>query len=208
MSKGLINIDTKRFESMSVELSKFPKEVEKATYHALKRSVDNIAAETARQITGRYGIKSTDAKQFIKPVYPTKTDMSAGVIVKGHTLSMYHFKFTPTKQGARRPIKATIIKGSKKGLGKTSFVAKTGKDGSPLNVWMRLKGQKTVMQKGRYEGKVREKIALIRTLSVPQMASNIEVSSNIQEHGMKKFQERFDHEINRAFSNAQKKVGG
>lgn len=201
-SRKEIHIDTTQLDTLTKELRGFEKEVATATYHALNRTIDQVITHTARAVKRNYAIK--DKMKDIKDTFrggikrPTKTELTASLTSRGRTLSFAHFPYTPKRRLKKhKPVKVQIKSGgqitSQKG-----FVAHTGARSAEkiqYNVFKRL-------------GIKRLPIAPIRTLSIPQMISNEEVSDQIQKFAQEKFNERLEHEITREILNIGKKVKG
>jgi len=211
-SRKEIQIDTSQVDNLLKELEGFEEEVASATYHALNRTIDQVITQTARVVKQNYAIK--DTAQDIKKTFrggikrPTKTDLTASLTSRGHTLSFAHFPFSPKKPPKRpkkgfksafqKAVVVTIKKSTGAVLSRKGFVAHTGaKDPAKVqyNVFKRL-------------GRKRLPIAPIRTLSIPQMISNEKVSDEIQKFAQDKFHERLEHEITREILNIGRKVKG
>lgn len=216
MGSNTIRIDTKQIERLTVQLKGFEKEVSIAAYHALNRTVDFTVVQVARIVPKEYSIKSSEVKESLKRKKPEKSDLTASVTSTGHTLSFAHFPFTPkTAKRSKRSIFDTavvvsIIKPKGKIMSKKGFVASTGaksEEKTQFNVFKRT-GKFSITQKGRYRGRFREEIAPIRTLSIPQMITNSGVADKIMDAAQKKLEERLDHEITRAMTELQTKIGG
>ena len=203
MGKGLIQIDTRQIDLLSVELQSFPKQTQTAMYHALKRSLDQTKNEIGRIVPKEYAIKQREVKEsFAKGVnYPTKDNLSASLTSTGRRLSFAHFPFTPktaVRKGKRAVVKVTIKKSRPKVASKVGFTASTGAksdDKVQFNVFRRL-------------GKERFPISPIRRLSIPQMITAEGMEEKIQSFALEKFEQRFEHEMNRAMDRIQDKMKG
>lgn len=196
MAKEVITVDTKQIDRLVLELKGFEKEVGEATYHALKRTVDFIATQIGRIVPKSYAIKSRDVKDTLKKIYPQKSNLSAGVQSKGHTLSFYHFPHSPKTRPANRKrykVKVTI----KRDAGSQTV------NTDPKPFIATLNGIDHVVKR---EGKERKPIIVLRTLSVPQMITNENVGEQIQKAAMEKFNERLEHEIIRSMMSIQKNI--
>ena len=223
MGKGLIQIDTRQIDLLSVELQSFPKQTQTAMYHALKRSLDQTKNEIGRIVPKEYAIKQREVKEsFAKGVnYPTKDNLSASLTSTGRRLSFAHFPFTPKtaiRRGKRATVRVTIKKSNPKTVSAHGFTSPTGaksQDKTQFNVFKGLKIYK-VPQEGRYKNYVkkdgsllkREMIAPIRTLSIPQMITAEGMEEKIQSFALEKFEQRFEHEMNRAMDRIQDKMKG
>ena len=203
MGKGLIQIDTRQIDLLSVELQSFPKQTQTAMYHALKRSLDQTKNEIGRIVPKEYAIKSKEVKESFNGGvnYPTKENLEASLTSTGKRLSFAHFPFTPktaVRKGKRAVVKVTIKKSRPKVSSKVGFTASTGaksEDKVQFNVFRRL-------------GKERFPISPIRTVSIPQMITAEGMEEKIQSFALEKFEQRLEHEMNRAMDRIQDKMKG
>lgn len=203
MGKGLIQIDTRQIDLLSVELQSFPKQTQTAMYHALKRSLDQTKNEIGRIVPKEYAIKSKEVKESFNGGvnYPTKENLEASLTSTGKRLSFAHFPFTPktaVRKGKRAVVKVTIKKSRPKVASKVGFTASTGaksEDKVQFNVFRRL-------------GKERFPISPIRTVSIPQMITAEGMEEKIQSFALEKFEQRLEHEMNRAMDRIQDKMKG
>ncbi|EGW39165.1 phage tail protein [Desulfosporosinus sp. OT] len=204
MAKQDITIDTKQLNRLTIELKGFENKVGIATYHALQRTIDQTITQVGRIVPKAYAIKAKEVKEsFAGGIKrPTISDLTASITSRGHTLSLAHFPFTPTKpqiSGRRRRVAVTIKKSGGKKTINTSplpFIATTGAQ-SP---------DKTQFNVFRREGKARLPIHVLRTLSVPQMITNENVGEQIQEFAAAKLDERLEHEITRAMTSMSESI--
>lgn len=197
MAKEIITVDTKQLDRLTLELKGFEKEVGEAAYHALRRTVDFVVTQVGRIVPKFYAIKATDVKNTLDKKYPTKSNLSAGIESKGHTLSFYHFPHSPKvpqPPGRRYRVKATIKRES------GSQVVST----TPKPFIATLKGG--INHVVRREGEERKPIVVLRTLSIPQMITNEKVGDEIQKAAAEKFNERLEHEIIRSMTSIQKSI--
>lgn len=203
MGKGIIQIDTRQIDLLSVELQSFPKQTQTAMYHALKRSLDQTKNEIGRIVPKEYAIKSKEVKESFNGGvnYPTKENLEASLTSTGKRLSFAHFPFTPktaVRKGKRAVVKVTIKKSRPKVSSKVGFTASTGaksEDKVQFNVFRRL-------------GKKRFPISPIRTVSIPQMITAEGMEEKIQSFALEKFEQRLEHEMNRAMDRIQDKMKG
>lgn len=203
MGKDLIQIDTRQIDLLSVELQSFPKQTQTAMYHALKRSLDQTKNEIGRIVPKEYAIKSKEVKESFNGGvnYPTKENLEASLTSTGKRLSFAHFPFTPktaVRKGKRAVVKVTIKKSRPKVASKVGFTASTGaksEDKVQFNVFRRL-------------GQERFPISPIRTVSIPQMITAEGMEEKIQSFALEKFEQRLEHEMNRAMDRIQDKMKG
>lgn len=202
MANGPILIDTKKIDRLAIELKGFEVEVAESTYHAINRTLDHVVTKVGQIIPKTYAIKASEVKESFKGGIkkPSKTNLSASLTSKGHTLSLVHFPHTPkSPQGKKTKIKVKIKKadGSKEVKTKPkAFLASTGalsEDKIQYNIFHRT-------------GKERLPIIVPRTLSIPQMITNEGVADQIQKIATQKLAERLEHEITNRMTSMSKRV--
>jgi hypothetical protein len=182
MAKGDIFIDTKQINQVTIGLKSLEKQMPGAAASAINRTVDYVNTKLARIVVAEYAIKTSDVKNTIKKSKASKSNLSASLTSRGHTLSMSHFPFTPKQPGIKRAVKVKIKKSAGVKTINTDPTAFVQVMKNSLNVFKRV-------------GKERKPVVVIRTLSVPQMISNEKVEREIQQEAGKKIAERIQHEI-------------
>ncbi len=203
MTKDTVFVDTKMFDRLTVELKGFEKEVGTAAFYALDRTIQHVITQVGRIVPKEYAIKSTEVKDSFKGGIkkPSKTDLTASITSRGHTLTLAHFPHTPTKPmgKSKKYIKVQVKKTESKkyiNVYPQPFVASTGaktEDKIQFNIFRRL-------------GKARFPIEPLRTVSIPQMISNEGISQQIQKIAQDKLEERLEHEIIRNMTSLKEKV--
>ncbi len=182
MAKGDIFVDTKQINQVTIGLKSLEKQMPGAAASAINRTVDYVNTKLARIVVAEYAIKASDVKGTIKKNKASKSNLSASLTSRGHTLSMSHFPFTPKQPGIRKAVKVKIKKNSGMKAINTDPKAFVQKMKNSLNVYKRV-------------GKERKPVVVLRTISVPQMISNEKVEQAIQQEAGKKLVERIEHEI-------------
>ncbi len=202
-NERVINIDSSQINNIMKGLEALEKQIPGAACSAINRTTDYIGTKIAKMVTSEYAIKSTDVKKTLTKRRANKSNLLAYIQSKGYRLSIAHFPFSPKQSGALKQVKVKIKKteGSKKlGVSPSGFVGGTGaksEDMVQFNVFKRFgNGQKIKMKKGFNTGLQKERIHVIRTVSIPQMIMSVNVNKNLQEEANKKLQERIEHEIN------------
>ncbi|MGF7431091.1 phage tail protein [Thermoanaerobacterium thermosaccharolyticum] len=200
-----IFVDTKQLNRIAIELKNLDNQIPGAASSAVNRTLDFVYTRIGRLVTQEYAIKVSDVKKTMTKYKASKTNLYAKIISKGHTLSLAHFPFSPKKPmtgGKRRKAKAVKVKIKRQEGYKTiktnplPFVASTGArsaDKTQFNVFKR-------------EGSSRLPIKVLRTLSIPQMITNVNVSDQIQKLAQEKLMERIQHEIEWRLDKAAQKV--
>lgn len=145
-----------------------------------------------------------------------KTVSNVSITYKGRRLTPVHFGMTPKapKQGSAYTLKAQIIKGQKKTLGKVKKLTKKQRKNigrnlthqstrnSPKSPIMLMHTGNRVAGGTNYipfqrQSQRRDDLKAIKTLSMPQMVSNEEVQKNINERINTELGKRFEHYIDR-----------
>lgn len=194
-----INIDTSGLKAFEKKLWNLEKQIPGATASALNRTLDYTSSQWAKLITQRYSVKSAEVKKSISKKLANKSTLSANISVNGHRLSFAHFPHNPKIPGTRRGVKVKITKDSGYKQIRTKqkpFVATTGAksaDKIQYNVFKRTTEK-------RYP------IVVMRTLSIPQMASYKGISEKVQEAAQRKLEERIEHEVKWRLEKAAGKV--
>jgi hypothetical protein len=194
MAKDQVFVDTKQLNRLTIELKGFEKQIPGAVFSALNRTLDHAITQVGRIVPKAYAVKAKDVKNsFAGGIKrPTKTDLTASITSKGHTLSLANFPHNPKQppsSGEKYKVKATIRRDKGSQTINTSpkpFVATTGAksdDKVQYNVFRRV-------------GSKRLPIKIIRTLSIPQMITNEGVGELIQKSASEKLEERITHEVN------------
>ncbi|MCR4674058.1 MAG: hypothetical protein K5675_03530 [Lachnospiraceae bacterium] len=144
----------------------------------------------SQEVTGIYSIKKKDITQSQKGkknggkvrVYATTIE-GVKLEYKGRPLTPTHFKMKPTsrpKKGYR--VSMEVKKGQRKNLPADVFLASAG-------------GEKALPFQRK--GPSRLPIEVKKTVSVPQMITNAEVSDNIYKRINEELEKRLDHHITR-----------
>jgi hypothetical protein len=181
-------LDSSGLKKLDKSLSNFKEQIPAATTSALNRTLDYTSTQWRKLITERYAIKSTEIKDSISKKPASKSNLSASLNVRGSRLSFVHFPFSPKMPGTHRAVKVKILKDGGSKQIKTQnkpFIAPTGAksaDKVQYNVFKRTTEK-------------RKPIVVLRTLSIPQMASYKGISERVQTIAAKKLEERIDHEI-------------
>jgi len=203
--KDSIFADTKKLDRLTFELKGFEKEVATSAYLALDRTIQYTITQVGRIVPQSYAIKAQEVKDSFKGGIkkPTKSDLTASITSRGHTLTLAHFPHTPTKPAGKKTkyVKVQVKKDSAKryiNIYPQPFVASTGAksaDKIQFNIFRRL-------------GKERLPIEPLRTLSIPQMITNAGASEKIKKIMQDKLEERLEHEIIRSMTSLKEKVEG
>lgn len=176
-----IRIDADAVREVERKLGQFANRAPGAISNALNRTVTNIASNLTKEVRARYHIKAGDVNSTIKKTKASKSNLSAEVRSKGHTIPLDKFKVSPKTVNPKRKnqLKIAVEKnGIKQVMG--AFVAN-------------LNGPKVVKR----DGKHRLPISRLFGPSVPQMAGNQQIVDSINEKAGITYNTRLNHEVNR-----------
>ena len=189
------------FSKMVGDLKGLNKDVDKAIGRTIADCKTRGPAQVTKAVTAVYGIKSGEvtatgkaAKGGAKTVGSIKvsgvTVDSVQLIYRGRVLTPTHFSMTPKNRpdaGKKYTVKAAIYKGKKKVLGSSVFLAPSGAAGT-TEIPFKRKSEK------------RTPIEAIRTVSIPQMITNENVSADIQTRMDELLATRLQHNTERIAS--------
>lgn len=189
------------FSKMVGQLKDLNKDVDKAIAQTMRDVKSRAPAQVTKAVTAVYGIKSSEvtaagkaAKGGAKSVGSIKvsgvTVDSIQLTYKGRVLTPSHFSMTPKKRpegGKKYTVKAAIMKGQKKSLGSSTFLAPSGSAGTTEIPFKRTTEK-------------RLPIVAIRTVSIPQMITNDTVAADIQTRMDELLSARLQHYTDRIAS--------
>lgn len=187
------------------------KSVKKARNDTINDSRRRIPGKLATIVTQYYGIKKSEImpNKGAKAAANISNAYEKGIVYTGRLLTPTHFKMkaktsiVPFQRADRstgrrkvQTISAEIIKGQRKILGSSLFLAKSGAaEGAPMIPFQR-------------RGKARTPIDVFKTLSVPQMLTGDLARPELEACIVEVMNERYTHNLNRHMSRYVKgKVG-
>ncbi|MBS5982295.1 MAG: phage tail protein [Clostridium butyricum] len=177
-----IKIDDSELRKSLSKLSEFPKEIPKATNAALNRTVTFVNKNIKKEVSGEYSIKSVEVAQTLKVKKSTTNNLSAKITSIGKPITLSHFP-------------ANLKSGWSKGSNLKVKVKKSGYkkiNTHPRAFVTAIDGNLHIV---RRETSKQYPIKVLKTLSVPQMVSNSELSENILEQANEQLKNRINHEI-------------
>lgn len=185
MIKPVFNSD---FDKVSVEFSKYARNIDKATSSALNKVAKQGSTEAKRAITDEYTVKRKDIRLFVRRASRNylRSEIHATSNKKG--LSLTKFKARQLRKG----VKVSVRKG-KTDLLSGAFI-QTMASGHK-GVFYR-EGDKRVMSKGRYAGKSRQPIVERFGPSTPQLFQGRRVRNRVVRRIEVQFEKILSNEIN------------
>lgn len=177
-----IKIDDKELKRTVSKLSRFPKEIPKATSAALNRTITFVTKKVKKEVTNEYSIKSGEVAATFKIRKANSSNLSASINSKGRVLTLSHF---PANLKAGWNKKSNVkVKVKRTGYKQVNsepkpFVASLGGN----------------LQIVRRKTSKNYPIEVLKTLSIPQMISNAKINENISREASERLQERIKHEV-------------
>lgn len=213
-----IYANTKQLDQISELLGGFPKDASIIMNRVLSRAADTVRVETGRQIPKVFGAPQKEIKSAlsskqrkVKTIMGASGEGSVSVEVLGRPLTMPRFRHTPasppgtTKKGKRRVFRVKAMISRESGMKTISPVH--GLDGKNKPVFLmpskRDNGGVSYLfayRTGTRKGK-KEKLKVIRTLSIPQMVTNEQVGPVIIDKVNQTVFKRLTHELDQSFGN-------
>lgn len=196
----IMDVKVPNFSKIVGDLKGLNKDIDKAVSRTIADCKTRAPAQVTKAVTAVYGIKSSEvtaagkaAKGGAKTVGTIKvkgvTVDSVQLYYKGRVLTPSHFSMTPKTRpqgGKKYTVKAAIFKGQKKVLGTSVFLAPTATGGTEIPF--------------KRETVKRLPIEALRTVSIPQMIENEQVSADIQKRIDELLSARLQHNTERLAS--------
>lgn len=176
-----LKIDDKELKKAVSKLSSFPKEIPKATSSALNRTITFTKKRINQEVRKEYNIKSSEVSKTLEIRKANPSNLSALINSTGHRLTLGRFASNIGSWKRGKNIKVKIKRSGAKNLNTTpkSFIAG-------------LTGNSHVV---RRDGKSGYPIKVLRTLSVPQMIANKDISKSVMEEANEQLKKRINHEV-------------
>lgn len=193
MASGIMQITIRGYDDIIKSINNMRAQSEKAIQRTISDFKTRAPSWISQEICKEYNIKKKDVNEHKKgvknqgqiKVKGTKID-NIEIIYQGRVLTPTHFGMKPAGR-QDKPYQVTVQitkKGGRKVLGTNVFLASSG-------------GADTAQIPFQRRGKARTPIDAVKTLSVPQMISNADVSSNIQKRINEEMKKRLEHNLQR-----------
>lgn len=184
-------IDTKFFEQLKNTQSDAGR---KSMCSAINDALVAGRTSLKREISANYNLKQKEIESNSRLFKCTSRNLKDGkIVVSSRRLTVgtsTHFSITPknyvsqdgVKLRRRKKATATIKKKRKKAVPHAFIANPASVKGGNTMLWIRIKGKS---------------IAPLKTISIPQMASEKRVYENVQKIMLEKYDKRFEHYMNR-----------
>lgn len=213
-----IYANTGQLDKVADLLQGYPEEAAKIMNSVLSRAADTVRVEAGRQIPKVFGASQKEIRSAlnskqrqVKTVMGAAGVGSVSVMVLGRPLTLTRFRHTPqappqSGKGSKQRVfrmKALILR--EKGLASVGPVRGMDSKNKPVFLMPSKRGDGSgsylfAFRTGVMKG-TREKIKVIRTLSIPQMVMNDQVGPVIAEKANQTIYKRLTHELDRSFGN-------
>lgn len=195
MKKGVINIDSTRFNQILAEFSEFEGNVPIALSRAINRAVSSAKTEAVRTVRKNYTVKAGQVNKTIKITRSKPSNLEATIFSSGASIPLSDFKVSPSTVNPRRrtAVNVEVRRGSKATLN-SAFIARM--PNGKVGVFERT-GSFRIAAKGSHKGQRREDIDQLFGPAVPVMMNSDSVVDAVQRRAEQQLEDRIPHEINR-----------
>ncbi len=180
-----IEIDKTAYKLATRKLAHIPRGINRATKNAINRTIASTNKLVHTELKDTYTVKVSEIKHGLVKENATISKLSGKVVASGPVLRASGFK---NNTDVAKNYVISIKRRGKKSLPEQAFVAKMPKNN----------GKQRRQHKGIFIRKGKERLG-IRELtgpSIPGMASSKPIRGKVTKAMYKKFNERFDHEVN------------
>lgn len=180
----MITVKTPNFNKILTIIKDLDKDTKKAFYRAQNKGVRKFRTEEGKEVRKIYTkVKKSDVTKSTKLKLANMSNLNAQVRIKGNLLPIQDSLLRTKRKTKKGTIKVNIKNNITKAL--------TPSSNKPF--LMTVNGKTIVMQR---KTKKRYPLKQIKTLSIPQMLSNIEVSNNLIKVTEKTINNEFDRLLN------------
>lgn len=176
-----IKIDDKELKKAVSKLSSFPKEIPKATAAALNRTITFTKKRINQEVRKEYNIKSGEVAKTLDVKKANPSNLTATIKSTGHRLTLGRFASNIKSWKKGRNIKVKVKRSGAKSLSTT-----------PKAFITSLTGNSHIVKR---VGKSSYPLKVLKTLSVPQMISNKDISKSISKEAGEQLEKRIKHEV-------------
>lgn len=183
----IVNIELNKasYNRATRKLAHIPKGINRATKNAINRTIASTNKMVHEELKDTYTVKVSEIKHGLVKEDATVSKLSGKVVARGPVLRASGFK---NNTSVPKEYSASIKRKGKKALPEQAFVAKMPK----------AKAKQNRQHKGIFLRKGKDRLG-IRELTGPSisgMAGSKPIRGKVTKAMYKKFNERFDHEVN------------
>ena len=178
-------VETTGINEVINTLGKYESELPGCISRAINRSLEMVKTEQIRKTTESYFAQKSKLLSSVNIFKTNKSNLSGSIISNG--IGLDHFKLNPKTRAKGKIVQAAVKKGGYKSLPNAFIAYKSGH----LGAFERT--GKFITKNGRK----RETIKRLMSVSAPQMLGNLSILEYLQGYADEKFRMRLEHEINR-----------
>lgn len=195
MTKGMIHIDSTRFNQILAEFGEFEGKAPLALSRAINRAVSSAKTEAVRTVRKEYTAKAGKINKTIRITRSKPGALTATIFSSGAAIPLSEFKVSPKTVNPRRrtALSVEVRRGAKATLDR-AFMARM--PNGKVGVFERT-GTFRIATKGSHKGQRREDIDQKFGPAVPMMLNADSVTSAVQRRAEEQLEARLPHEINR-----------
>lgn len=168
-------------------LGKYESELPSCISRAINRSLEMVKTEQIRKTTESYFAQKSKLLSSVNIFKTNKSNLTGSIISNGRAIGLDHFKLNPKTRTKGKIVQAAVKKGGYKSLPNAFIAYNSGH----LGAFERT--GKFITKNGRK----RETIKRLMSVSAPQMLGNLSILEYLQGYADEKFRIRLEHEINR-----------
>ena len=168
-------------------LGKYEIELPGCISRAINRSLEMVKTEQIRKTTESYYAQRSKLGSSINIFKTNKNNLLGSIISSGKVIGLDHFRLNPKTRKKGKIVQVAVKKDGLKSLPNAFIAYHSGKLGA-------------FKRTGRFitkNGRKRETIKRLMTVSAPQMLGNLSILEYLQGYADEKFRIRLDHEIDR-----------
>ena len=168
-------------------LGRYESELPGCISRAINRSLEMVKTEQIRKTTESYFAQKSKLLSSVNIFKTNKSNLTGSIVSSGRVIGLDHFKLNPKTRAKGKIVQAAVKKGGYKSLPNAFIAYKSG------NLGAFERTGKFITKNGRK----RETIKRLMSVSAPQMLGNLSILEYLQGYADEKFRMRLEHEINR-----------
>ncbi|MEX6493285.1 hypothetical protein [Fusobacterium animalis] len=168
-------------------LGRYEAELPACISRAINRSLEMAKTEQIRKTTESYFAQKSKLLSSVNIFKTSKSNLTGSIISSGRVIGLDHFRLNPKTRKKGKIVQVAVKKDGLKSLPNAFIAYHSGKLGA-------------FERTGRFitkNGRKRETIKRLMSVSAPQMLGNLSILEYLQGYADEKFRMRLEHEIDR-----------
>jgi hypothetical protein len=182
-----VKLETTGINEIINTLGKYESELPACISRAINRSLEMVKTEQVRKTMESYYSQRSKLGSSINIFKTNKNNLLGSIISSGKVIGLDHFKLNPKTRKKGKIVQVAVKKDGLKSLPNAFIAYHSGKLGA-------------FERTGRFitkNGRKRETIKRLMSVSAPQMLGNLSILEYLQGYADEKFRMRLEHEIDR-----------